>query len=154
MSNRDRASKPTPAGWPRISSAVFYEDPGVAIDWLCRTFGFEVRLKIQGESGEIVHSELTFGEGLIMVGTAGGRTERTIPVPSRSPRAIDGGNTQCLCVFVDDVDAHCADARAAGAEILEEPETHDHGEPYWADRTYRARDLEGHQWWFMERVRG
>lgn len=32
-----------------------------------------------------------------------------------------------MCVFVDDVDAHCAHARAAGAEIFGEPETNDYG---------------------------
>ncbi len=40
--------KPTPSGWPRLSSSVFYDDPRAAIDWLCRAFGFEVRLKVEG----------------------------------------------------------------------------------------------------------
>jgi uncharacterized glyoxalase superfamily protein PhnB len=74
-------------------------------------------------------------------------------LPCRSPRSLGGANTQALAVFVDDVDAHCASARAQGVKILEGPVTHDYGEAYWADRTYRAEDLEGHQWWFMQRVR-
>ena len=53
---------PTPADWPRISSSVFYDDAGAAIDWLCRAFGFEVRLKVEGEGGRIEHSELVFGK--------------------------------------------------------------------------------------------
>jgi uncharacterized glyoxalase superfamily protein PhnB len=53
--------KPTPTGWPRISSAVYYEDAPEAIDWLCRAFGFEVRVRIEGEGGSIEHSELTYG---------------------------------------------------------------------------------------------
>lgn len=145
--------KPPPAGWPRISSAVFYDDASAAIDWLCNAFGFEVRLKVEGKGGRIEHSQLTFGEGLIMVGSTGGKSERSHPIPCRSPRALDGVTTQALSVFVDDVDAHCARARAAGAKIAEPPTTTDHGEEYWADRTYRAEDLEGHQWWFMQRVR-
>lgn len=60
---------------------------------------------------------------------------------------------ESLCVFVDDVDAHCARAKAAGAIILNEPITTDYGSEYWADRTYLTQDLEGHQWWFMQRVR-
>jgi uncharacterized glyoxalase superfamily protein PhnB len=36
--------RPTPAGWPRLSSSIFYQDAAAAIDWLCRAFGFEVRL--------------------------------------------------------------------------------------------------------------
>jgi uncharacterized glyoxalase superfamily protein PhnB len=145
--------KKPPAGWPRISSALFYDDAGAAIDWLCRVFGFELRLKVEGEGGRIEHSELTFGEGLIMVGSAGGKSERSTPLPCRSPQALGGANTQALCVFVDDVDAHCARARGEGAKVVEEPTTHDYGEEYWSDRSYRAEDLEGHQWWFMQRMR-
>src|SRR5678816_2053366 len=145
--------KKPPIGWPRISSAVFYDDAAKAIDFLCRAFGFEVRLKIEGEDGRIHHSELTFGEGLIMVGSTGVKSERAVPMPCKSPRALNGANTQALCVCVDDVDAHCKRARAAGAKIMEEPATHDYGEEYWSDRSYRAQDLEGHQWWFMQRVR-
>lgn len=142
-----------PAGWPRISSAVFYEDAAKAIPWLCRAFGFEVRLKVESEGGRIEHSELVFGDGLIMVGSSGGKSERAAPLPCRSPRSLGGANTQSLCVCVDDVDAHCERARAAGAKIAAEPATQDYGEEYWTYRTYRAEDLEGHQWWFMQRVR-
>ena len=28
--------KPTPPGWPRISSSLYYENPSEAIDWLVR----------------------------------------------------------------------------------------------------------------------
>jgi uncharacterized glyoxalase superfamily protein PhnB len=149
----NQIGKPLPLGWPRISSAIFYEDASAAIDWLCRVFGFEVRLKVEGENGRIEHSELTFGDGLIMVGNTGGKSTRPKPLPCQSPRALGGANTQVLCIYVDDVDSHCERARAAGAQILEGPVTQDHGAEYWADRSYRAEDLEGHQWFFMQRVR-
>ena len=145
--------KKPPEGLPRIASALFYEDAAKAITWLCEAFGFEVRLRIEGEGGRIEHSELTFDGGLIMVGSAGGKSARTVPLPCASPRSLGGANTQALCVCVDDVDAHCERARAAGARIVEEPTTQDYGPEYWSDRTYRAEDLEGHQWWFMQRVR-
>ena len=141
--------KPTPEGWPRISSALYYDDAGKAIDWLCEAFDFEVRLKVEGEGGRIEHSELVYGDGLIMVGQTG-RDDRP---QYRSPRSIDQTNTQALCICVDDADAHCARARAAGAEIVLEPEVHDYGEEYWADRVYECVDPEGHHWFFMQRVR-
>lgn len=147
--------KQTPAGWPRISSSLFYDDAAAAIDWLCRVYGFEVRLKVEGEGGRIEHAELTFGDGLIMIGSSGEPGEdKKWRLSAASPQRVDGVNTQSLCVFVDDVDAHCAHAKAAGATILNEPVTADYGAEYWADRTYLTRDLEGHQWWFMQRVRG
>ncbi|MGD9599724.1 MAG: VOC family protein [Steroidobacteraceae bacterium] len=144
----------TPAGWPRISVSVFYEDPARAIDWLVAAFGFEVRLRIEGEGGAIVHSELTFGEGLMFVGGAGAANlhpERAFPA---SPRAVGERNTQAMCIFVDDVDAHCTHAREAGARIEMEPTTNDYGDDYWTDRSYLAVDPEGHRWWFMQRLKG
>lgn len=146
--------KPTPAGWPRISTAIYYDDPAAAIDWLCAAFGFNVRFKVEGEGGRIVHSQLEFGEGLIMVSDAKRDGHDGPPMPSVSPREIEGRVTQAMCLVVDDVDAHYAHAKAAGARIESVPQTTDHGPDYWADRTYRAVDPEGHQWWFMQRVRG
>lgn len=143
--------KPPPKGWPRMSSAVFYEDPAAAIDWLCRAFGFEVRLKVEGPQGQIVHSELTLDGALIMIGAIGGKD--CWQQRYRSPKQV-GGITQALAFHIDDVDAHCERARAAGANIEREPTTTDYGEEYWADRSYGAIDPEGHLWWFMQRMRG
>ncbi len=95
-------SKPAPANWPRISSAVYYDDAIGAIDWLCRAFGFAVRLKIVSADGHLEHSELTFGDGLIMVSASGGKSTRPAPLPCASPRSLGGINTQALCVCVDD----------------------------------------------------
>ena len=146
--------KPPPRDWPRLSSSVFYQDAQAAIDWLCRAFGFAVRLKVEGEGGRIEHSELTYGEGLVMVGQEGGSSaERPWKARTRSPRSVDGANTQCLMLFVDDADAHCAHARQHGAQIVEEPATHDYGDDYWTDRSYGALDPEGHLWWITQRVR-
>ncbi len=144
--------RPTPPGWPRISSALYYDDARAAIDWLVRAFGFEVRLIVEGDQGRIEHSELSFGEGLIMVGEARADKREKFPY-MRSPSEVGGANTQNMMVYVDDVEAHCERARAAGAVIVREPETHDYGDDYWVDRGYECRDLGGHHWWFYERLR-
>ena len=144
--------KPTPKGWPRLSSAVFYKDGGKAIDWLCEAFGFEVRLKVEGEGGRIEHSELVYGEAVIMVGDEQVQADKGRNL--RSPASVGGVNTQAATFYVDDVDAHYARAKKAGAAITYEPQTTDYGEDHWADRSYQARDPEGHLWWFCERVRG
>src|SRR2546429_8791149 len=146
--------KETPQGWPRISSSLFYDDGAAAIDWLCRAFGFEVRLKVEGEGGRIEHSELTLGEGLVMVGSTGGKGEGGIDKSWRaSPRSKGGANTQSLFIYVDDVEKHCERARAAGAKIGAEPMTSDYGDDYWMDRLYEAVDPEGHHWWFGQRLK-
>jgi len=144
--------KPTPSNWTRISSSLFYQDAGKAIDWLCTAFGFEVRLKIEGDGGKIEHSELMFGDGLIMVGDEIA-TARKGRAYMTSPKSIGGKNTQTIMVYVDDVVAHCERARKAGAKITDEMEEHDYGEEYWHDRSYGCEDVEGHHWWFCERLR-
>jgi uncharacterized glyoxalase superfamily protein PhnB len=145
--------QPPPKDWPRISSSAFYQDAAKAIDWLCDAFGFEVRLKVEGEGGRIEHSELTYGEGLLMVGQEDGAPARAWKRLMKSPLSIGGANTQCQMIFVDDADAHCAHARAHGARIVDEPATHDYGDDYWANRSYGALDPEGHLWWVTQRLR-
>ena len=135
-----------PKDWPRISSALFYDDASAAITFLERAFGFETRIRVDGEGGKIVHSELVLGGGVVMVAQA--RDKRV------SPRSSGGKITQSLFVYVDDADAHCARARAAGATIVTEPADTDYGAEYWADRGYAAEDCEGHHWSFAHRVRG
>ena len=144
----------TPEGWTRIASSVFYADANRAIDWLCDAFGFTVRLKVEGEGGRIEHSELTFGDGMICVGSADGRSHKPGRATVASPRELHGRNTQRLCVFVDDVDSFFAHAVSRGAAVVEAPQTHDYGAEYWADRSCQLVDLEGHHWYFMQRVRG
>jgi uncharacterized glyoxalase superfamily protein PhnB len=145
--------KPTPQGWPRLSAAICYDDAAAAIDWLCRAFGFEVRLKIEGDGGRIEHSELVYGDAVVMVAQSGNRPAHPNFPPSASPRSVGGANTQSLMLYVDGVDLHCARSRAAGAKVVEEPALHDYGAEHPADRSYGALDPEGHLWWFTERVR-
>jgi len=134
-----------------MSCSVFYDDPRAAIDWLAKAFGFEVRLKVEGDDGVIHHSELCLGEGLVMVnGTSGEEPWQSM---YRSPRSIGGGVTQALAFHIDDVDAHHGQALAAGAQIVRAPITSDYGDDYWVDRSYGALDLEGHLWWFMQRMK-
>ena len=145
--------KPLPKGWPRLSSAIYYDDAAGMIDWLCRAFGFDVRLKVESDGGRIEHSELVYGEALIMVAQSGENPRHPKLPRGASPRSIGGANTQCLMLYVDSVEEHCATARAAGATVVEEPSLHDYGADYWADRSYGALDPEGHVWWFTERLR-
>jgi uncharacterized glyoxalase superfamily protein PhnB len=137
-----------PAGWPRISSSLTYDEPKKAIDFLCKAFGFEVKLLIEDEKGGVAHSQLSVDGGLVMVAGAGERGRSWM----KSPRAVGGANTQALMMFVPDVDAHFAHAKESGAKIVNEPSTRDHGEGYWVDRSYECEDLEGHHWYFVQRI--
>ena len=125
-----------------LTSALCYRNPKAALDWLEKAYGFEPAMIISDANGDIAHSEMRFGECLIMIGN-----EWTDD--HKSPASIEGKNTQTVHVHLEeDIDAHCARARKAGAEILMEPETQ-----FYGDRTYRARDPEGHIWTFGQTVK-
>lgn len=125
-----------------LTSALCYRDPKRALDWLERAFGFELAMLVTDEKGEIGHSEMRFGNGLIMIG-------QEWSADHKSPASIDGKNTQTVHVHLErDIDGHCARARKAGAVILQEP-----ADQFYGDRTYRARDPEGHIWTFGQTVR-
>jgi uncharacterized glyoxalase superfamily protein PhnB len=58
-----------------------------------------------------------------------------------------GGGSSSVHVRVDDVDAHHAQAVAAGAAVTREPQTFPFGE-----RQYDATDIAGHGWTFSQSV--
>jgi uncharacterized glyoxalase superfamily protein PhnB len=127
---------------PSLSSALCYRDPKAALAWLEKAFGFETFMVITDAEGNLGHSEMRWGDSIIMVGNEW--TEN-----HKSPQSIHGKNTQTVHVHLtEDIDKHCARAKAAGAEIIQAPETQ-----FYGDRTYRARDPEGHIWTFGQTVK-
>ena len=125
--------------YPRISPYLLYEDVNGALAWLAAAFGFRERLRFADENGTVTHAEMELGDGVVMLGDPG---------PGyRSPKRL-GQSTHLVHAYVEDVDAHCARARKAGATILAEPEDQAYG-----DRRYDAEDPEGHRWSFAQHVR-
>ncbi len=118
-----------------------YEDAPRAIQFLCDAFGFEKHVVYEGAEGRIDHAQLRLGGHFIMLGSAA--NDRSSG--DRTPREL-GGVTGSLYIVLErdeDVDAHCARARAAGAVITMEPFSPDYG-----GRGYGAEDLEGYRWSF------
>jgi uncharacterized glyoxalase superfamily protein PhnB len=120
---------------PTIFPKLYYNDAPAALEWLVRVYGFTARLVVPGAPGKIIHAELSFGEGVIMLGSA--RPEAGL----RSPQDLPGSH-QVNSVYVTDPDAHYARAAAAGAEIVNALYDAVHG------RGYETKDLEGHVWSF------
>ncbi|HET8726304.1 MAG TPA: VOC family protein [Alphaproteobacteria bacterium] len=121
---------------PTFYPGLFYRDAQAAIDWLERAFGFRRMVAYPGPDGTIAHAEMSFGSGVIMLGTA--KADQGL----LSPRDLNG-TSQGVYAFVEDVDAHYARAKAAGAEITRDLADTDHG-----SREYSAKDPEGHHWHF------
>jgi uncharacterized glyoxalase superfamily protein PhnB len=134
--------------YPGVIPMIAYEDGVKALEWLADAFGFRERARMTDDAGRLTHGELETEDGLIMLATPtpdyrGPRRHReTCEQASKwssVPYIIDG-----VLVYVDDVEAHCEQARRAGATILSEVESGENG------KRYRAEDLEGHRWMFME----
>ncbi|MEO1091021.1 MAG: VOC family protein [Pseudomonadota bacterium] len=122
-----------------IVPTMRYADAARMIDWLDQAFGFAPRLVVEDGQGGIAHAQLVLGNAMIMLGTA--RDDEFGAL--QSTPAVLGGTTQSPYVIVADVDALCARARAADAEIVIEPRDEDYG-----GRSFSCRDPEGHLWNF------
>ncbi len=135
--------RPTVEGDPYAAPAdayctCRYEDARGAIGWLERAFGFTEQIVI-GEDDFVAHAELRFGTSIFMVGSV-----RDDDYRMQTPRQLGDRRTHAVCGYVDDPDAHCARARAAGADIILEPAEMAYGPA----RIYVARDPEGYLWSF------
>jgi uncharacterized glyoxalase superfamily protein PhnB len=127
---------------PSFIPSLAYKDNRAALKWLQNAFGFEPSEVLTDAEGNIVHAEMTHGDGVVMIGTEWADW-------TRSPASLDGKNTQRVHVRIErGIDEHCARARRAGARVVKEPE-----DQFYGDRTYIAADLEGHYWTFSQPVR-
>lgn len=100
-----------------FTASVYYEDPKAALAWLVDAFGFEITMAIDGppESPEMCHYEMALdGNGRVMVS---GQWTPAI----RSPRGLDGANTQSLHVQVADADGLDAHAPAPALQGQQSP---------------------------------
>lgn len=125
-----------------LGSGVFYKDPRAALTWLQAAFGFELSMLVSDADGRLVHAEMRYGDGYIIV-------DSEWADHIASPASVGGRNTQAVYIRLKDgIDAHCERARAAGADIIQEPI-----DQFYGERQYRARDPEGHVWTFSQTIR-
>ncbi len=117
----------------QIIPYIFYDDVPAALDWLARVFGLVEEMRHPTPGG--MHAQMTLDGQRIMMGQGGDDWGM------RSARAAKSA-TQGVFVYLADVDAHYERARTAGAEIVHPPTDEGYG------RTYTARDLGGHPWFF------
>ena len=121
---------------PRIYATFRYRNAAMMIGWLCRAFGFTVRVRY-GEGDDVHHAELVLGSCIIMIGQV--RDDAY----GKMVGAPGSGGGKSTYIAVDDTDATFARAKAAGATILEEPVDRDYG-----SRDFICTDPEGHVWSF------
>jgi uncharacterized glyoxalase superfamily protein PhnB len=115
-----------------------YADAAAAIDWLERAFAFERSSVHEGPNGDVAHAELRFGDGMVMLSTAG---ENRLGL--KTARELGAANQGVYVIVADGIEAHHERALAAGAEVIQELEDTDYG-----SRNYTVRDPEGNVWSF------
>jgi uncharacterized glyoxalase superfamily protein PhnB len=121
-----------------IIPSLRYRNAPAAIEWLSRVFGFQKNLVVPDESGGIAHAQLSFGDGMIMLGSVRDHEwGRFI----KQPNEIDGAATQSIYLVTPDADVIYERAKNAGAEILIPVRDEEYG-----GRSFSCRDLEGHLW--------
>ena len=130
-----------PEGNQRVIPYLAYADAPAAVEFLCRAYGFEAGVQMDMGDGVIGHAELHLDDNVVFLATA------FAEIGLASPQNLSAVHGQVM-VYVDDVDAHYENARAAGAEIVEEI-----ADQFYGDRSYRTNDPEGHQWVFSQHIR-
>ena len=93
---------------------IFYRDVPAALDWLSRAFGFAETMRTATPNGG-THGEMTLDGQRIMMGQ-GSKEWRMVSAHE------SGMATQGIFIYLADVDAHYERAKAAGAEIVKQPE--------------------------------
>jgi uncharacterized glyoxalase superfamily protein PhnB len=127
---------------PAFISSVVYKDNRAALKWLQKAFGFEPSEVLTDAQDNIVHAEMSHGDGVIMIGSE-------FTSWAKSPESLGGANTQRVHVRLEKgIDEHCAHARQAGAKIDLDP-----ADQFYGDRCYMAIDPEGHHWTFSQAVK-
>jgi uncharacterized glyoxalase superfamily protein PhnB len=121
-----------------VIPSLRYRNAPAAIDWLCQVFGFAKQLVVANPDGTIAHAQLSFGNGMIMLGSV---ADTEFGRLMKQPDEIGGAETQSSYVIVADADLVYARAKAANAEIVREIKDEDYG-----GRLFACRDLEGHLW--------
>ena len=125
---------------PKVIPTLRYDDAPAAIDWLSKAFGFERHMVVEGEGKTIGHAQLSFPGGMIMLGSS---SDDDFGKFQKPPKTTGGVCTQSAYIIVDDIDAHYARAKAAGADIRFELE-----EKVYGGKGYGCVDPEGHVWSF------
>ena len=124
-----------PIGSPQVMPYLYYPDATRALTFLVDAFGFREITAARDAQGAVWSAQISTGDGVVLIGPEIARLgTRAVANPAWA--------TARIFVYVDDVDGHCEQARAAGATISAEPS--DHG----PNRIYIATDCGGQQWIF------
>ncbi|MGB0920121.1 MAG: VOC family protein [Alphaproteobacteria bacterium] len=125
-----------PENTQRVIPYLTYKDAPAAIDFVCKAFGFTEDMRMPGPDGDIMHANLKYDGNAVMLASEMDGSSYKAPGNVSAP-------TSFVFMYVDDVDAHHAQATKSGAKIIVDLE-----DQFWGERTYTCEDPEGGRWMF------
>jgi PhnB protein len=123
-----------------VTPYLAVHDGAAALDWYAEALGAVEDMRVVGDDGRLGHAELHIGDAVIYL------SDEYPEIGVVSPRTL-GGTALALHLQVTDVDARYAQAIAAGATSLREPEDQPHGA-----RHGTLLDPFGHRWMLSQQV--
>jgi PhnB protein len=121
-----------PDGYHTVTPFVIARGAARFLDFMAEAFGAVEIARVTGADGSIGHAESRIGDSVVM---AFDSKEGWPETPA------------FLRIYVEDCDATCERAIAAGATSVTRPT-----EMPWGDRVGRVRDPLGNLWWIMARL--
>jgi len=131
---RDAKVSAVPEGHRSLAPYLVVRRASKAIDFYARVFGARELFRMGGPQGRIMHAEMQIGDSILMLADEN---------PERGTRAPEGNGASPASVFlyISDVDAVFAKAKAAGAKVQSPP-----ADMFWGDRFGQLTDPFGHNW--------
>ncbi len=132
--------KPIPDGMQGATPYLCCREAARALAFYKEAFGAVETLRLAEANGRIGHAELRIGDALLML------SDEYPEMKILSPQAL-GGTATAIHLYVENVDAFCARAVAAGA-TLSRPVA----DQFYGDRVGTLYDPFGHRWSIATRV--
>jgi PhnB protein len=135
VTNGDTAGKkpavnPVPRGFRTVTPYLVAEDGPALLEFAKQVFGAEETFRTVTPAGGL-HAEARIGDSMLMVG--GG-------IPGNEFRST--AKTHAIHIYVEEADAVCKKALAAGATLIDEPRDQEYGE-----RSGSVKDPAGNIWY-------
>jgi len=134
----DRPPKADGMQW--LNPYMIVKDVEETLAFYEKAFGFQTRLTLPDKEGRIIHAEMTYKDGVLMVGSESPGQQ------ALAPRTLEGSPVS-FYLYVDNVEEVFTRAKNAGTEIVSELK-----DEFWGDRTCSFKCPEGYKWIFAQNV--
>jgi len=131
--------KAVPVGYTTVTPSIAFRDAAKAIEFYKKAFGAKERERHLDPDGKIMHAEITIGNSIVML------SDEVMGL--RSAESL-GNSPVSFYVYIENVDAACQKAVAAGAK-----QPNPVADMFWGDRVGQVVDPFGYKWTIASHVK-